>query len=121
MRHALMPVSLVFLSFTATAAPPEIPADILARQTCQEHVVEAAKASAADLPKVSGEYNAYVVIDYRLDGSGNAVEPQVVEARPRRGFDDYALRMLARTRFAPGVQAQCTEVRTVSKLRRGSR
>jgi len=29
--------------------------------------------------------------------------------------------MLERTRFAPGVQAQCTEVRTISKVRRASR
>lgn len=120
MRYALRS-ALLFVPAIAMAGPAEIPPEVLARQTCQEHVVEAAKATAADLPKVSGEYNAYVVIDYRLDGSGSAVDPRIVEARPRRGFDDYALRMLERTRFAPGVQAQCTEVRTISKVRRASR
>ncbi|KRA46214.1 energy transducer TonB [Pseudoxanthomonas sp. Root630] len=120
MRYALLS-ALLSVPAVAMAAPAEIPAEVLARQTCQEHVVEPAKATPADLPKVSGEYNAYVIVDYRLDGSGNAVDPRVVEARPRRGFDDYALRMLARTRFAPGVQAQCTDVRTISKLRRGGR
>ncbi len=120
MRYALRS-ALLFVPMMALAAPAEIPPQVLARQTCQEHVIEAPKATAADFPKVSGEYNAYVIIDYRLDGSGSAVDPRVVEAKPRRGFDDYALRMLERTRFAPGVQAQCTEVRTISKVRRASR
>lgn len=120
MRYALWS-ALVVVPTVAMAGPAEIPPEVLARQTCQEHVVEAARPTATDMPKVSGEYNAYVVIDYRLDGSGSAVDPRIVEARPRRGFDDYALRMLERTRFAPGVQAQCTEVRTISKVRRASR
>ncbi|MFT3670058.1 MAG: hypothetical protein QM795_16135 [Pseudoxanthomonas sp.] len=93
MRYALRSAFL-FVPMVAMAAPADIPPEVLARQTCQEHVLEAAKATAADFPKVSGEYNAYVIIDYRLDGSGSAVDPRVVEAKPRRGFDDYALRML---------------------------
>ncbi len=120
MRYALL-IAHLLLPAVAVAGPAEVPPEVLARQTCQEHVAEPAKATPADFPKVSGEYNAYVIIDYRLDGSGNAVDPRVVEARPRRGFDDYALRMLERTRFAPGVQAQCTDVRTISKLRRSGR
>ncbi len=47
----------------------------------------------------------YVRISYRLDGSGQAIDPAVTASVPPRVFDQEVLSALLRTRFKPGVVA----------------
>lgn len=122
MRRVPVLLSSCLLPLLAAAAPAGIPPSVMERETCRQHVVEMPRVGPADLPRVPGEYESYVVIDYRLDGSGRAVDARVVEAQPRkRAFGTAALALLARTAFAPGaVEEHYTHVRTFSKVRRGS-
>ena len=118
-------VIALIMSVTVTAAASDldpVPPEILASETCQEHIVSDAKMTAADLPKNARgkEYNAYVVVSYQLDGTGKAVNPQLIDAKPKRMFEKTTISLLERTAFAPGViKDSCTYVRTYSAMRRG--
>jgi len=80
--------------------------------------------NASDFPSNARgkEYNAYVVVSYQLDGSGRAVNPQLVDAKPKRMFEKTTLSLLSRTEFTTGVVvSSCTYVRTYSAVRRRGR
>jgi TonB family protein len=117
--------SIFAVSFVAIASDNDaIPPEILSSQTCQEHIVQEPRMTAADLPSGARgrEYSAYVLVSYKLDGSGRAIEPQVIDSKPKRLFDKTTLSLLARTEFAPGaIQEACTYVRTYGAVRRRGR
>lgn len=104
---------------TPAPDPEPVPADVLARPTCQADVVLESQVSIGqDLASAfedSGKTSASVIVSYDLDGSGKAVDPQVIYAKPRKFFNKIVLRQLADTKFAPGVvRKSCTYVRTFS-------
>jgi periplasmic protein TonB len=111
-------------SLVIAADTGPVPAEVTASQTCQEHIVHEPRMTAADFPSAARgrEYEAYVVISYKLDGSGKAVEPKVVDSKPKRLFDKTTLSLLDRTEFALGeIKESCTYVRTYSAVRRSGR
>ena len=104
---------------TPASGPAPIPADILARQTCQEDIVPGPRVSIADDLAAAfiayGGSSAVVIVSYDLNGSGKAQDPQVIYSQPKRFFDKVALRELADTAFVPGaIRTSCAYVRTYS-------
>ena len=93
-----------------------IPKNILARKTCQEDIVPQPGTAIKHVPFAArpGDIHAYVVISYKLDGSGKAVKPKVIYSQPSyRIFEKNALNQLKHTRFIPGViEDSCAYVRT---------
>ena len=62
-----------------------------------------------------------VVVSFKLDGSGKAVDPKVVYSKPSELFAKTALNLLDRTRFAAGVaENSCYYFHSYSKVRRGT-
>ena len=100
-------------------APPESPTNVQA--TCTEHVLSEPTIRVSDWPKKaqSGEINAYVVVEYALDGSGKAINASVVESSNRGLFKELTLKRLSETNFAPGIAVEkCVYVGTYQKVRR---
>lgn len=130
MKLSAFPLLAVIVFFAGCASAPtsnlaRIPADILARPTCQEDVVLDSRVPIGqDLAAAFEEYgrtSATVIASYDLDGSGKAVDPQVIYAKPKKLFNTIALRQLSDTRFSPGVvRKSCTYVRTFSIEPRGT-
>lgn len=101
-----------------------LPPGLYARETCQQHITAQPRMTMDDIPSGARgrELNAYVVVAYRLDGSGRAVDAKVVESKPKGLFDKSTLSLLGRTEFAAGVvEASCTYVRGYSTVRQRSR
>lgn len=100
----------------AAPDPVPIPKNILARKTCQEDIVPQPGTTAKRVPFAArpGDIHAYVVISYKLDGSGKAVKPKVIYSQPdNEAFDEIVLNQLKHTRFIPGViEDSCAYVRT---------
>lgn len=123
-RFKLFPLGFLVIVFGAIAADRDpIPPEILSGRTCEEHILQKARMTLDDFPKnVLGEHNAIVVDSYKLDGSGEAVDPKVVYAEPAKLFDKSAINVLGRTQFAAGaVEDSCYYLRTYSKARRSGR
>ncbi|MHC9083965.1 energy transducer TonB [Luteimonas sp. RIT-PG2_3] len=117
---------LLFTAFTAAgvaqAAGPTI--EVTAQETCREHIASEPRLTANDWPERARglEVNAYVVITYRLDGSGKAKDLVVTDAKPNNLFNKTTLSILERTEFKPGAEvASCTYVRTYGAARRAER
>ncbi len=100
--------------------PPPEPATTT-KATCTEHIVTEPKVSISDWPKKTpaGELNAYVVVEYSLDGSGKAIGATVIDSSNRGIFNELTLRRLSGTEFSPGVRAEkCIYVSTYQKAKR---
>ena len=113
---------LVFVSGIAGAAEQMVVVPVEA--TCQEHITSEPRLSLEDWPKRmrDREVSAYVVVSYRLDGSGKATDAVVTDSQPAGVFDKTTLSALNRTKFAPGAEAQaCVYVRTYGSVIRGAR
>ena len=120
----LCAIALLLLSITLSIQAADnnsIPPEILSGRTCEEHIVQAPQMTSADLPKVRGEYSAMVVVSFKLDGSGKAMDPKVVYSKPSNLFAKTALDLLDRTQFAAGATEDlCYYLRSYSKVRRGT-
>ena len=104
---------------SSQTVPPESPTKIQA--TCTEHVLSEPTTRISDWPKKaqSGEINAYVVIEYALDGSGKAVNATVVDSSNRGMFNELTLKRLSEATFTAGVNIEkCVYVGTYQKVRR---
>jgi hypothetical protein len=100
----------------ATPNRVSIPKDILARKTCQEDIVPQPETDTKPVPFAArpGDTHAYVVISYKLDGSGKAVQPKVIYSPlSDKLFEKNALDHLKHTRFTPGViEDSCAYLQT---------
>lgn len=64
------------------------------------------------------DVSAYVVISYSLDGSGKAINPAVVDSKPKGLFDKTTLGLLERTEFSTDAKIPaCTYVRTFGAVK----
>jgi hypothetical protein len=114
---------LALLPIAPASGVEDVPPEVLAGKTCEEHIVQKAEMTPKDIPKAARgwEYSAVVIVSFRLDGSGKALDPKVVHAKPERLFEKTTLALLDRTRFAPGaVEDACYFLRTYSAVRRRS-
>jgi TonB family protein len=99
-----------------------IPPELLAGRTCQEHILKDAQMTAKDWPSAAkgrGEFNAVVIVSYKLDGSGKAIDPKVVYSTPKKIFDRTTVNLLGRIQFASSaVEESCYYLHTYSVRRR---
>jgi TonB family protein len=96
--------------------------EVTAKESCQEHIVKTPRTTMKDWPKraLGRDVNAYVVITYKLDGSGKATNIEVADSVPAGLFDKTTRLSLQRTKFTPGVtEDSCTYIRMYKSARRG--
>lgn len=116
-------ITLLLLVVAFGTAHAAGPLQVVTTQpVCQQHITSEPQVTAEDWPKRARgrDVSAYVVMSYRLDGSGKARDATVIESKPDGLFDKTAISLLNRTRFANDVvEASCVYVRTFGSVMRG--
>lgn len=93
-------VTCAILGFQHAQAEQQAPA--LKADFFNVGAIETVKEVAPDYPRlaVRSGVEGYVVLSYNLDANGKPVDIAVVEAQPKRVFNESAIRALKASRFA---------------------
>ncbi len=107
MRHLFLISVLGVAGCAQTPEPPPrgAPPEIIASQTCREHMISS-RPPAYPKRAVAEGIMGYSIVAYDLDGSGQAKNARVIESKPARVFDEAAVQALVSSAFQPGVTAR---------------
>lgn len=111
MKISVLAISPMLLMCSAFSIASEI--QKISGRNCNVHKERFYSLTMDDLPEsVRGKpYDAFVVVSYKLDGSGKAIDPKVELSAPKNLFESVAINRVLRTEFSPDViESHCSEV-----------
>ena len=91
--------------------------EILALASCKQHITKPGQLLWPPTPP--GEVRGFVIVAFDLDGSGRAVNVELIDSSPGNVFADATVAVVLDTQFAPGViRNDCVHVGDYAKVRR---